>query len=310
MAAGMVLATPAVQAQGRNHAFVSFDDGLYVYRNPQVMAGLTSRGAAWAFAEMHASNRHPLTAAVVSLPTPVFVVSGTTVMCDVMMLAFYVWSVFPWIRGTRGDGVAHIAAASVLVALGSLTKYFAISLIPLLLVCAMTARHGKRRHALFLLVPVAILSLHHWATHALYGRGLLLDAASFATAARPDSDNVTTTLFGPSFAGGCLASSLFYAPLLWRGRYLLPAAILVAGIAGAFPHVRVPAVSHDLTWAFGLQFVLFVAAGAHALLLAAHDFWRRRDGGKTRASGPRRRSPPRRTRSPRPAPRGARAWHT
>jgi hypothetical protein len=42
-------------------AFVNFDDDLYVYANPQVAAGLTWPGVAWAFTSVHASNWHPLT---------------------------------------------------------------------------------------------------------------------------------------------------------------------------------------------------------------------------------------------------------
>jgi tetratricopeptide (TPR) repeat protein len=42
-------------------AFVNFDDDLYVYANPQVAAGLTWQGVAWAFTAVHASNWHPLT---------------------------------------------------------------------------------------------------------------------------------------------------------------------------------------------------------------------------------------------------------
>lgn len=48
--------TPVLQAE-----FINYDDNDYVYANPVVQAGLTSRGAAWAFTTAHASNYHPLT---------------------------------------------------------------------------------------------------------------------------------------------------------------------------------------------------------------------------------------------------------
>lgn len=41
--------------------FINYDDPTYVSANPHVMAGLTWRGAAWAFTTGHASNWHPLT---------------------------------------------------------------------------------------------------------------------------------------------------------------------------------------------------------------------------------------------------------
>ncbi len=43
------------------YQFVSYDDGDYVYENPNVTAGLTFRGIAWAFTHVHAANWHPLT---------------------------------------------------------------------------------------------------------------------------------------------------------------------------------------------------------------------------------------------------------
>jgi hypothetical protein len=51
----------AVYWQAGGFPFVNYDDGMYVYENPQVRAGLTGRGIAWAFTTFHASNWHPLT---------------------------------------------------------------------------------------------------------------------------------------------------------------------------------------------------------------------------------------------------------
>jgi hypothetical protein len=42
--------------------------------------------------------QRPLLAAVIAMITPVFLVSGTTLMCDVLMLAFWVWAVVLWER--------------------------------------------------------------------------------------------------------------------------------------------------------------------------------------------------------------------
>lgn len=41
--------------------FVDLDDGLYVYQNPHVQAGLTTGSVIWAFTAYHAGNWHPLT---------------------------------------------------------------------------------------------------------------------------------------------------------------------------------------------------------------------------------------------------------
>lgn len=41
--------------------FVDYDDDLYVFRNPQVLHGLSWAGVRWAFTTGHAGNWHPLT---------------------------------------------------------------------------------------------------------------------------------------------------------------------------------------------------------------------------------------------------------
>ncbi len=47
--------------QTLRHDFVNFDDGAYVYKNPQVSRGVTAEGIIWAFTHSHSSNWHPLT---------------------------------------------------------------------------------------------------------------------------------------------------------------------------------------------------------------------------------------------------------
>lgn len=50
-----------VFGQTLRHQFVNFDDGSYVFKNPQVARGLTIEGIIWAFTQAHAANWHPLT---------------------------------------------------------------------------------------------------------------------------------------------------------------------------------------------------------------------------------------------------------
>jgi tetratricopeptide (TPR) repeat protein len=58
---GLLIAIFAVYAQVATHAFINFDDPIYVTENPQVRAGLTSDGVVWAFTTFHDSNWFPLT---------------------------------------------------------------------------------------------------------------------------------------------------------------------------------------------------------------------------------------------------------
>ena len=50
-----------VFGQTLNHRFVNFDDGAYVYRNSEVMRGISVEGTTWAFTHPVAANWHPLT---------------------------------------------------------------------------------------------------------------------------------------------------------------------------------------------------------------------------------------------------------
>src|SRR5215471_12555715 len=44
-----------------HHPFLHYDDQLYVSENPNVQAGLTREGIAWAFTTSRAANWHPVT---------------------------------------------------------------------------------------------------------------------------------------------------------------------------------------------------------------------------------------------------------
>ena len=57
----LVLLVGVVFARTRQATFVDFDDGEYVYENPEVLAGLTPHGIRWAFTTTRAANWHPLT---------------------------------------------------------------------------------------------------------------------------------------------------------------------------------------------------------------------------------------------------------
>jgi len=57
----LLVAVFAVYAQVRTHAFINFDDPIYVTDNLHVRAGLTWDGVVWAFTTFHDSNWFPLT---------------------------------------------------------------------------------------------------------------------------------------------------------------------------------------------------------------------------------------------------------
>ncbi|HEY4744693.1 MAG TPA: glycosyltransferase family 39 protein [Desulfuromonadaceae bacterium] len=218
-------------------------------------------------------SRLPLIATLFCLATPVFILSSATVMCDTMMVASYVWAVFFWVHGGKNHDYRELLCAAFLVAISCLTKYFGISLIPLLIVYTLS-KQGRKRHLWLLLIPIVILCCYQVWTATLYGRGLLLDAASYANSKKAhglqDILNLTT---GLSFFGGCLISSFFFMPLLWRKRTVVAAISAVPLLTIGFCLIPIP----GLSWGYFLQLSLYMVAGIHLLALALYFLWKTRD---------------------------------
>ncbi len=226
----------------------------------------------------------PVVAALAAVLTPVFLVSSTNIMSDTMMLAFWVWAMVFWIRGLKNNQWLFFLSAGVLLAICALTKYFGIVLIPLLFIYSLAQKRKPGYWILFLSIPVIILTCYQWATHVLYGRGLLLDAASFATEFRWVQDPVLFSkgLTGLAFTGGCVITALFYAPLLWSRRILIGGIVLTilfiftVSFAEKIGGFKVHD-SDSLPWSFLIQLGLMSMAGASILGLAGADFWKCRD---------------------------------
>ena len=99
----------------------------------------------------------PLLAALATLLCPVFMVSSTSVMCDTMMLAFWVWAVVLWLRGENGGSRFFPVASAGLIAAAAITKYFAVALIPLLLAYSLLRRPRLGWRFLSLAIPIAVI---------------------------------------------------------------------------------------------------------------------------------------------------------
>lgn len=226
----------------------------------------------------------PLLAALTGLLTPVFLVSSTNVMCDTLMLAFWCASIACWLRGFDGGGTRWWLAGAGLAAVAALTKYFAISLIPLLLVHGWLRARRLGTWTATLLVPVAIVCGYELGTRAFYGVGLVTDAVGFVDTFRESrgSGLPFRTLTALVFAGGCLLPALWFAPMLWSRR-ALAGGVAVVGLAAALwaPLSRLVGVAfptHDATpWLLVVQLLLMALAGVSLLGLAAGDLRRHGD---------------------------------
>ena len=142
---------------------------------------LPALASAWGiFALARRFSRHPLLAAVIAVLTPVFLISATTLMCDVMCLAFWVWAVVTFEKGLEHNDWKWLLAAGGLAGLATLTKFTGLALVPLLAFYALARQRKPGRWLVALLIPVIFAAGYEWITRRLYGQGMLLAAGSFA----------------------------------------------------------------------------------------------------------------------------------
>jgi 4-amino-4-deoxy-L-arabinose transferase-like glycosyltransferase len=228
----------------------------------------------------------PLEATLIATLSPVFLISSTNLMSDTLMLAFWCGSVYCWMRGIDGERWRWLLAGVVLAALAVLTKYYAVSLVPLLLAYGLLRGRALGQLVPPLLIPVAAAIGFELLTQAMYGTGLISEATRFAldpTHAR-SGGAARRLLIGLVFAGGCLIPVLFYAPLLWSRRALL------GGLASLGLALLLAPHSHE--WAgirfaagagggglLGLQLFVFALAGVSLLALVGSDLRSRGDAG-------------------------------
>lgn len=113
VATGLALAVALVFAQVRGHAFVNFDDPLYVTANPTVRRGLTWQGVRWAFTSFAAQNWHPVTWLSHMLDVTLFGVrAGPHLLMNVAWHTLntgLVYALWRWVTGRR------LASAAVAV---------------------------------------------------------------------------------------------------------------------------------------------------------------------------------------------------
>jgi 4-amino-4-deoxy-L-arabinose transferase-like glycosyltransferase len=215
---------------------------------------------------------YPLRAALAALFTPVFLVSSTTLMCDMLMVALWVWAVVFWIRGLENKHPLSLATAGILIGACALAKYFGIALVPLLLAYSLVRTRKAGAWLVYLAIPVVIMGLYEWASHALYGHGLLLDAFGYAKQNAHNLDGfLIKTLTAISFTGGCCAIVLVVAPLLGRS---IPG--FRVGIAAALFLVMIcflNAQRFEITFQYGLC----VLGGLIVLTLVGLDWHRHKN---------------------------------
>jgi 4-amino-4-deoxy-L-arabinose transferase-like glycosyltransferase len=227
---------------------------------------------------------YPLLATLAGVLTPVFIVSSLTVMSDVLMLAFFVFAVYLWMKGLDETNHRTLALAALFAGISAITKYFGMVLIPLCLVYGAFKKRAAGWWLLHLAIPIAILAWYQWHTQHLYGRGLLFDAAEYATNMKSGLSQfpLAKTYVDLAFAGACVATVLFFAPQLWRrsvwigGLLSMGAATVIFLNRSSVGPFTLPSDSkaHVL---LAIQLAVWGTAGIGLIALAAVDLYNRRD---------------------------------
>lgn len=221
----------------------------------------------------------PLLASLVALGTPVFVVCGTTLMCDVPLVALWCWALVFWHRGLLERREGLLLAGAVLATLAALTKYFGMCLMPLMLLDAVVVRRRPIWGMLWLLLPVVVLFAFERVTASLYGFGLVSDAQAYAAKANATEgtprnlEGIYRTLV---FLGGCVVGMLLFAPRLWSSWSLSIGALFSTVLAVIALHRGWADVLHEVNsvqtaagWQLLAHAIVFLAAGIGAVGLVA-----------------------------------------
>jgi hypothetical protein len=194
-----------------------------------------------------------------------------------MMLAFWVWAVFFWIKAQETRRIGFFLAAGCLIALGFLTKYFAIAILPLMVVYSLLEDRRSTRWWVAVAFVAVVVGAYEAYTHALYGKGLFLEALRYTDQVRDLQGNRAIVRIPAAvlFLGGAFASAIFIAPFLW-GRRILAGMAALALLSFLLPYEALAVEP-----APGLSYPLHVAGFAFVALnlvaLVVSDLLTRRD---------------------------------
>lgn len=215
-------------------------------------------------------------AAALSVLTPAFLITASTLMTDTPLLACYVWAIVAWRRAFAQNSKRWMAIAVACAAIAPLVKFFGVTLIPLLLVDGFLRTPKPRLWWVGLLVPVAVFGAFQAYMYTRYGITSISDAADVALAEkwREGETSATRPLLAMLFLGGSLLP--FAIPAAAR------AGLRLSGIAGVFAlTLSLPIMggyslaqlfvgeSTPYTGGMLVHFAVFLFAGAVILIAAA-----------------------------------------
>ena len=227
---------------------------------------------------------NPLLAAGLVLCAPVFLVSATSVMCDVMALAGWVWAASFWLEGATENSRSKLLAAGVIIALATLTKYFAVSLLPLLVAYCLARRQPLTAWGPPVIVVFSALVGYQWWSEAMYHQNLLYGAANYVMFSQKlfGFTRLQNGLMALGFLGGCAALVVFSAPAWMKRREMIYAAavlavLMVIASGDSSLWKKYVALQETALDPAKMQLGFWAASGVLVLWLALGDLLRRRD---------------------------------
>jgi 4-amino-4-deoxy-L-arabinose transferase-like glycosyltransferase len=209
--------------------------------------------------------RYPLSAALMMLFCPAFLVSSTNLMCEAPMLCLWLWTIVFWVRGSARS-IGWLPLSGLLAGAAVLTKYSAVCVIPLLAAHAIMFRSTRRvwiGQILSLLIPLAMILAYNHYTAVMYGRGMFLNAVGFSSdSSRGQGIALPARIMNALLfvGGGAIAGVLAgFVALDARTRVLVVAVVPLA-ILAARKCFSLPG-GWDSPWPFYSQAGVLTAAG-------------------------------------------------
>jgi len=118
-------------------------------------------------------------AVLVAIATPVFLVSATSLMSDVPMLALWVWTAVVFLAALDSNKKLHFALAGVLMTCCVLTKYFGLAVVPLLGAYALMREQKLGTWTISFGIAFVGITAFCLYTQSLYGFNPLLDVMEY-----------------------------------------------------------------------------------------------------------------------------------
>jgi 4-amino-4-deoxy-L-arabinose transferase-like glycosyltransferase len=215
----------------------------------------------------------PVVTTLISISSPIFMLSTSIVMADLMMSMFLVWSLAVWTKAQEENSAPGYIGAVALACASVLTKYNGVLLLALLLLSNVFHYRRWNWKMAWLLVPCCVIGLYVWAISGVYHQNFIGVTASYIHVGRAGA---SYPFVGPLVTGFVFVGALVVAgfPFILRSlkkRELV--VLLVAAVAIAFAESWGGPVKK--LWL--LQRMLWLCGGLSLAWVAVREAYLRRD---------------------------------